>query len=227
MYDDRCLENITTNGVCLNGTFSMLSSCPQGYRLGCGCSDGRHHWKESIPSNYWTGCRTGDPFCYGRPYMTADQGYIQAKTTQLHSQWIADLHPFMKGISQEKRQQLSEQWLQSALSEHASVASFSRFTLQLLSVGAPPELIHKAQQAAVDEIRHAQLAFGLASAYAGHSISPGNYDSHIVSVNPDMFEMCTLTAMEGCVSETFATLSAAAQLQDGFRCQGSVAGDCS
>src|ERR1043165_174718 len=114
-------------------------------------------------------------------------------------------------MSEEKRQQLSELWLDSALSEHAAIASFSRFSLQLLAVGAPPELVQRAQLSAIQEIRHAQLAFSLASVYAGHPISPSHYESHILSINPDMFELCTSTAIDGCVSETFNTLSAASQ----------------
>ena len=55
-------------------------------------------------------------------------------------------------------------WTTAARAEHASVASFARFTLQLLHLGAPADLVADAQQAALDEVRHARLCFGVASA---------------------------------------------------------------
>ena len=39
------------------------------------------------------------------------------------------------------RRRLAELWSQDALLEHASIASFSRFALQLLAVAAPPALV--------------------------------------------------------------------------------------
>jgi hypothetical protein len=48
--------------------------------------------------------------------------------------------------------------------EHASVAAFARFTLDLLALGAPADLVQSAQQALGDEIAHAELCFGLAGA---------------------------------------------------------------
>jgi len=38
------------------------------------------------------------------------------------------------------------------LKEHASVASFSAFSLQLIAVGAPSPLLQGAHQAALDEV---------------------------------------------------------------------------
>ena len=43
-------------------------------------------------------------------------------------------------------------------------------TLELLAVGAPPNLLAGAQQAGLDEIRHAQACVGLASRYAGRPL---------------------------------------------------------
>jgi hypothetical protein len=59
----------------------------------------------------------------------------------------------------------AERWTVAGLAEHASVAAFARFSLELMSVGAPSTLIWAAHAAAQDEIRHAQLCFGLANAY--------------------------------------------------------------
>jgi hypothetical protein len=60
-----------------------------------------------------------------------------------------------------------------ALLEHASVASFARFSLQLMAAGAPASLVEAAHRAALDEIEHARLTFRLASRYEGRALGPG------------------------------------------------------
>jgi len=57
--------------------------------------------------------------------------------------------------------------------EHASIAAFARFSLQLLSLGAPAGLIDDCTRALGDETAHARLCFQLASAYAGRAIGSG------------------------------------------------------
>jgi hypothetical protein len=48
-------------------------------------------------------------------------------------------------------------WQQQALGEHASIASFNAFSLQLMVNAAPPSLLRAASKAADDEVRHAQM----------------------------------------------------------------------
>ncbi|MCB9688088.1 MAG: hypothetical protein H6738_24105 [Alphaproteobacteria bacterium] len=60
-------------------------------------------------------------------------------------------------------------WVAAGLAEHASIASFARLALELLALGAPPELVERAHLAAIDEIRHARLSFGA----AGGGVGPG------------------------------------------------------
>ena len=45
------------------------------------------------------------------------------------------------------------------------MASFSKFALELLAVGALASLLQRAHQAALDEIRHAQLSLDVVSIY--------------------------------------------------------------
>ncbi|HKC13962.1 MAG TPA: hypothetical protein VKI41_18200, partial [Vicinamibacteria bacterium] len=59
--------------------------------------------------------------------------------------------------------------------EHASVAAFARLTLDLMALGAPPVLIAGANQDALDEIRHTELCFSLASALDDKRVSPGPF----------------------------------------------------
>src|SRR4051812_39178148 len=78
-----------------------------------------------------------------------------------------------EALPESLRRALVEHWTRAAQMEHASVAAFSRFSLQLLAVGAPPSLLQDAHRAALDEITHAELCFSLATSYAGHGIGPG------------------------------------------------------
>ena len=56
--------------------------------------------------------------------------------------------------------------------EHASVASFARHTLQLMSMGAPATLLIGSQQSAIDEIKHAKMCYGIAKSFLGAKIQP-------------------------------------------------------
>ena len=107
------------------------------------------------------------------------------------------------------RAALADHWSSAALAEHASVASFSRFSLHLLAVGAPPELLHGAHQAALDEVRHANLCFSIASAFHGHDVGPGPLDLSGDVIGPtDLPSVVRAAVIEGCVGETIAALEA-------------------
>jgi hypothetical protein len=70
---------------------------------------------------------------------------------------------------------LGEQWRENGRTEHASVASFARLTLDLMALGAPRELVMAANQDALDEIRHTEACFALAHALDGKVASPGPF----------------------------------------------------
>lgn len=61
---------------------------------------------------------------------------------------------------------LASHFLSVGLSEHASVASFSRVVLELMQFGAPAELLDRTLVAAQEEIRHAQMAFTLSNEWS-------------------------------------------------------------
>ncbi len=107
------------------------------------------------------------------------------------------------------RERLAAAWTRDALYEHASVASFARFVLQLLAVGAPPELVLAGQVALGDEVRHAQQCFALASAYAGAPVGPGPLAiDGALPGHVTLAELAAATVLEGCVNETIAALMA-------------------
>lgn len=104
---------------------------------------------------------------------------------------------------------LAARWAQIGALEHASVASFARVVLELLGLGAPADLIADTQRAAADEVRHARLAFGLASAYAGAPVGPGPLDLRGVVVGGGARAFLHALIDEACVGETLGAAEAA------------------
>jgi hypothetical protein len=110
----------------------------------------------------------------------------------------------------DRRAALARQWTRAALAEHASIASFARFSLQLLAVGAPPDLLSEACAAAADEVRHAEICFALASRYAGRAVGPGPLAIEgSLPAKTELLEMTLSLVGEGCIGETIAAVQAA------------------
>ena len=101
-------------------------------------------------------------------------------------------------------------WAESAQFEHASIGSFAKFSLHLLAVRAPPELLYACHDAARDELKHAELCFGLASRYARRPLGPGPLPLpvHVLGAT-DLASVLRAAIEEGCVGETLASLEAA------------------
>lgn len=66
-----------------------------------------------------------------------------------------------------ERTRVAAEWLAAARMEHASVPAFALLTVELAALGAPADLLERAHQAGLDEIRHARRCYALASAFAG------------------------------------------------------------
>jgi len=124
--------------------------------------------------------------------------------------WLqAEVTPaILDALDEDTRRALGEAWLDDASVEHASIASFSRVSMELMAVGAPPELIEASHHAALDEVRHARICFALARAYLRRDVGPGPLPlpsprvSSIADVAADAF-------LEGCVGESLSALVAA------------------
>lgn len=100
------------------------------------------------------------------------------------------------------RARLHDHWLDIARLEHASIASFAKFSLELLLVGAPMDLVRDAQQAGLDEVAHAERSFAIAAAYGGER-SAARAMTELANVRPesDVRALVTAAIEEGCVSE--------------------------
>jgi len=117
----------------------------------------------------------------------------------------------VSGVLAEQRQAAAHGWLQHAAFEHASVAAFAKLTLDLIALGAPPDLIVDAQRAGLDEVRHAKLGYGIASAYAGEALGPGPLRRTHLALGTSSFESLVRDTYDGgCCGETVAAAIALA-----------------
>ncbi len=145
----------------------------------------------------------------GRPLTIA--GAARSAATSERGDWQAD---FGVIASTAHAAALAAAWRADALDEHASVASFQRFGLELLACGAPPELVAAASHATIDEIAHARLCFGIAMLLDGRSVGPGALDCTGLQIRGDLAVAAVAAVREGCVGETLAAaqVGAAARL---------------
>jgi hypothetical protein len=154
--------------------------------------------------------QVGYAICEGRPFTGAAGAVVAAAVTR--EDWCAacDLGPVSTDRMQ--RRALGDAWAESALAEHASVASFARLVLELLALGAPAELVIAAQRALGDEIEHASLAFGIASALRDAPCGPGPLDvGAALGRGVDPVAIAEATVLEGCVNETVSACLALAE----------------
>ncbi|HVH41159.1 MAG TPA: hypothetical protein VM925_02415 [Labilithrix sp.] len=82
---------------------------------------------------------------------------------------------FVASLDDATRAAIADQWRENGRTEHASVAAFARLTLDLMALGAPPELVTAANQDSLDEIRHAEMCFGLARSIDDRAESPAPF----------------------------------------------------
>ncbi len=104
----------------------------------------------------------------------------------------------------------ARRWVRDGLVEHASVASFARFALELLALGAPPSLLREVQVAIADELRHARLCFGLAERF-GTKAQPEALamPSTVLARSGAPVEIALALFEEGCINESLAACEAA------------------
>lgn len=149
----------------------------------------------------------------GRPFLVGDRPRVaRAAPTASRGSWTAEHRPDVTGLPAALRAVLADTWVRDGLAEHASVASFARFSLELMAVGAPAELLASAHAAALDEVRHARICFALAAAYGGGAIVPGPFPvGGAVSISDDLEALAVAVAREGCIAETIAATVVAAR----------------
>jgi hypothetical protein len=187
--------DITTDGLACRNATDPCGAHAQ-------CDEG-----ECLPSEDRSGWECVPTFVCGRPLLV--EGQARTSPTKSRRDWArGGARPDVNGLDPALREALAAHWRGMAALEHASVASFARFTLQLLALGAPPDLLADAQRAAADEVEHARAAYAIASAYAGRALGPAALDLGGVPIAVELREVLRGLIEEACVGETLGVAEA-------------------
>jgi hypothetical protein len=154
--------------------------------------------------------RGADVCCYavkqlhpaGRPQR--DAGVAQVAALVDRADWLATISTLIADGSD--RAKLAAHFRSAGQIEHSSIASFSTTVLALLSLGAPASLVEETQRAALDELEHAKLCFGLAAALDGRAIGPGPFPRARVSTS--VADLVESLVVDGCLGEVAGALEA-------------------
>ncbi len=184
------------------------SDCPR-EAYNCAVEDGRRTCLPIFPGG-----------ACGRPFLVAGAARLAALgasadwcvgSTELPGAAIrghVEVRASDAPLARSQREYLGQYWAQIGLMEHASIAAFARFTLQLMQLGAPFELVTASQQAALDETRHARDCFSLARGYLDGPVGPQALSMTGALNVSDLDEVLRLVFREGCIGETVAALQA-------------------
>lgn len=227
-----------TDGDCGDGLCGLSAyegCCARTHRLACAdptepchtnadCPAGPCEWSGSGETAYLCSVQGDDAFpgapwtcrppswcscACGRPFVV--DGQVRVAPAVACRDWCVDLRIPVRPISAHDpgtRELLARHWTQVGQFEHASVASFARFAMQLMQLGAPPGLLRDTARALADEIEHARLTFALASAYAGRSVGPGRLVAGNTAAPTHLRDIVEGLIVEACVGETLAALEA-------------------
>jgi hypothetical protein len=175
------------------------------------CTRAVDHSSEAPVEASFRSCAT--VFCsIGRPFLV--DGVERLAPSVVRGDWYSGSSlEASPAESAAKNAVIAQGWREQALMEHASVAAFARFSLQLLQLGAPAELVAAAAVAMQDEIRHARACFELARRHSSEDVGPGPLALDGALEQKGLTEMALDTLREGCIGETVAALEAAEALQ--------------
>jgi hypothetical protein len=145
-----------------------------------------------------------------RPFLVGAS--MRSASALERDDWLSTRTPGEVDVDPVTARALAAAWLQDALEEHASIAAFARFSLMLLAVGAPADLVTASQRASLDEIQHARACFDLAHRFGAEPRGPSALSLDGALAPLSLVELATLTAEEGLVGETLGAALAREQL---------------
>jgi hypothetical protein len=147
----------------------------------------------------------------GRPLRIASK-IVVARTRGSEGWGTGRGGPETRHLSPRVRAALADAWTTTATSEYASVPAFARISMTLVALGAPARLVEAAHRAALDEIRHARFAFGLAAAYAGRPVAPAPLPAlqrASAVMASTLADLAADSVLDGCVAEGVSAAAAA------------------
>lgn len=143
----------------------------------------------------------------GRPLV--DAGEARRADAIERADWLTDASAAARGGSGS-----GDRWLDAGLDEHASIASFAVHVHELVSLGAPAELVAAASAAMLDEVRHATGCFQLAARGAApRGPAALQVSSRVLERCGDARAIALALLEQGCVNETLAACEAAVEAQ--------------
>lgn len=110
---------------------------------------------------------------FGRGRQVRVRGAVKLPGLANGDDWAAPLAGFT--VDPALAVQLATRWRENGKNEHASVAAFAHLSMELLALGAPPQLLEEANRAALEEIDHARRCFAVARAFDGQAIGPAPF----------------------------------------------------
>ncbi|MFZ6178720.1 ferritin-like domain-containing protein [Nannocystis pusilla] len=141
----------------------------------------------------------------GRPFVVA--GAARTAPAVTRADWLTEID-LPSDLPSEVQAAIASHWAAVAALEHASVASFAAVTLDLMALGAPPDLLAEAQRAALDEIEHARFAWSLASLWSGRPLGPGPLALDGFPLRHVLEDIVETLVRDGCVGETLGAAEA-------------------
>lgn len=142
--------------------------------------------------------------------LTAGRGAGTSPVFELYARPGIDAKRLdVEALDKGTRTSIAGYWTEVALMEHASIAAFARFALQLMHLGAPLDLLEACQGAMHDETEHARACFAIATRMLGRPVGPGKLALDGALAETSLVDIVRLTIREGCVGETMAAIEAA------------------
>lgn len=149
-------------------------------------------------SSFFIGLQSSGGITSGRPLRR--RGRALAPDSAEDDGWLTEMNPIDAPI------EAAEGWRRNAALETASIAAFSHLANELLAIGAPARLISNTQSDAADEVRHAQLCYGIAAAIDGKTLGPAPFPEAMAqrSSAPTVESVAADCVVEACLYECAA-----------------------
>lgn len=189
------------------------TTCPKSFvyqRIRSRCQSGTRSWYQDVAATV----PKGKDCCYqrtmgprrpcGRLFYVEDTATVA--TTEHTHDWMGQNVDAPEQFDDDIKAFAAKAWLDDALEEHASIAAFSRATLELMRLGAPAQLLERYQVASIEEIDHARQCFALVNALTGQPASAGRLE--VEGPRQDLRAIIEDVFWGGCVGESVAALCA-------------------